>query len=143
MIKVDKEAEIQKVDNERSKSIIEQKMLPRIDDQDKDISSSSLSMYGIDSDDEGIEFVSIQTPSIIIKITPPPMNDEEINNSPITEKIPPERHCSVNSMVLKEEHPSSYVEEIFVSFTFDIHRREVRRKNFTKVKQVDGTMRGI
>ena len=57
-------------------------MLPRIDDQDKDISSSFVYMYDLDSDDEGIEFVSSRTPFIVRQITPPPMNDEEINNSP-------------------------------------------------------------
>ena len=38
MIQVDKEAERQKAYIETSKSIIERKMLPRIDDQDKDTS---------------------------------------------------------------------------------------------------------
>ena len=86
MIQVDKEVERQKVDIERSKSIIEREMLPRIVDQDKD-TSSSISMYDTDPDDEGTEFISSQTPSIVIKSTPPPMNDEEINNSPITKKF--------------------------------------------------------
>lgn len=101
-------------------------------------------MYGIDYNDEGIVFVSSWTPSIIRKITPPLINDEEINSSPITEKISSERHFSVNSVIMKEQHPSSYnIEEIFGSFTFDLHRREVSWKKFRKVKQVDGTMREI
>ena len=75
-------------------------MLPRNDDQDKDTSSSSVSMYDIDSDDEGTKFVLGRNPFIVRQITPPPMNDEEIKNSPIIEKIPSERHCSINSVIL-------------------------------------------
>ena len=74
-------------------------MLPRIDDHDQDTPSSSISMYNLNFDDEGTEFVSNQTPSIVTKITLPPMNEEEINNSPITEKIPFERHYSANSVI--------------------------------------------
>ena len=52
-------------------------------------------MYAIDFDDEGTEFVSRRTPFIVRQITSPPMNDEEINNSPIIEETPSERHCSM------------------------------------------------
>ena len=51
IIQIDKEDE-KKDDIERSKAIIEQKMLPRIDDHDQDTSSSSISMYNLDFDDE-------------------------------------------------------------------------------------------
>ena len=67
-------------------------MLPRIDDHDQDASSSSISMYNLDSNDEGTKFVSIQTPSGVRQITPPPMNEEEINSSLVTNKIPSKRH---------------------------------------------------
>ena len=53
-------------------------------------------MYDIYSNDQGTQFVSSQNPSIVRQITPPPMNYEEINNMPITEKIPSEKHCSAN-----------------------------------------------
>ena len=37
--------------------------------------------------------------------------------------------------ILVEEGPSSYnIEEIFGSFTFDLHQKEVRRNYFQKVK---------
>ena len=109
-------------------------MLRRIDDQDKDMSSSSVSMYDIDSDDVGAKLVSSQIPFIVRKITPPRRNDEEINNSSIIEKISSKRHCSINLVIPKEEHPSSYnIEEIFGSFTFKLHRREVSWKKFRKV----------
>ena len=134
MIQVDTEAKRQKANIERSKSITEWKILPRIDVEDK-FTYSSMSIYGIDFDDEGIEYVSCQTSSTVRKITPPPMNDEEINNLLITDKIPSERYCSINSIILKEEHTSSFnIEEIFGCFTFDLHRREVSWKKFRKVK---------
>ena len=101
MIQIDKEVERKNDDIERSKSIIERKMIPRIDDHYQDTSSSSISMYNLDYDDEGTEFVSIRTPSVVRQITPPPMNEEEINNSPVTEKIPFERHCFANSVILE------------------------------------------
>jgi hypothetical protein len=82
----------------RSKEITKWKMLPRIDDHDKD-TSSSISMYDIDSNDEGTEFISSQTPSIVIKSTPPPMNDEEINISPITEKNYSKRHFLIEVVI--------------------------------------------
>ena len=44
-------------------------------------------------------------------------------------------------MVPEENHPSSYnIKEIFGSFTFNLHKREVSRKRVRKVKQVDGTL---
>ena len=47
-------------------------------------------------------------------------------------------------MILEEENPSSYnIEDIFGSFTFDHHKREVSWEMFRKVKKVDGTMREI
>ena len=65
------------------------------------------------------------------------MHVEEVHSSPITKKVPYERH----SLVQEEDHPSSYIiEEIFGSFTFNLHRREVSRKKVRKVKQVDGTL---
>ena len=47
-------------------------------------------------------------------------------------------------MILKDENPPSYnIEEIFGSFIFNLHRREVSWKIFRKVKQVDGNIREI
>ena len=92
-------------------------------------------MYDIDSDDKGIESISNQTPFIVRQIYPPPMNDEKIINSLITMNISFKIHCFVNSVILEEEHPSSYnIEEIFGSFIFDLHKREVSQKKFRKVK---------
>jgi hypothetical protein len=94
-------------------------------------------MYSLDSSEESSYFLSSRTPNVLIHNTPLPMHEEEIYSSPITKKVPSERH----SMVLEKDHPSSYnIEEIFGSFTFNLHRREVSQKRFRKVKKVDGTL---
>ena len=65
------------------------------------------------------------------------MHMEEVHSSPSIERVPSERH-SVNQV---EDHASSYnIEEIFGSFTFNLHRKEVNRKRVRKVKQSDGTL---
>ena len=43
----------------------------------------------------------------------------------------------------QEGHLSYNIEEVFGSFTFDLHWREVSQKKFRKVKEDDGTMRYI
>ena len=64
------------------------------------------------------------------------MHVEEVHSSPITEKVLP----GIHSMVQEEDHPSSYnVEEIFGSFTFNLHRNEFSQKRVKKVTQHDGT----
>ena len=67
-----------------------------------------------------------------------------MDNSHATVNIPSKKHCSNNSVIQEQEGPSSYnIEEVFGSFTFDLHQREVSRKNFREVKEDDGTMRYI
>ena len=94
-------------------------------------------MYSLDSSEEGSKFLSSWTPTIVIHHTPLLMHEEEVYSSPITKKVPFKRQ----SMVPKEEHPSSYnIEEIFGSFTFNLHSREVSEKRVRKMKQSDGTL---
>lgn len=69
---------------------------------------------------------------------------EEINSSHATFNTPLERHYSNNVGILVAKGPSSYnIEEIFGSFTFDLHRKEVKRKKFWMVKERDGQVREI
>ena len=66
-----------------------------------------------------------QTPTIVIHDAPLPMHMEEVHSSPITEKVPSERH----SVIQEEDHPSSYnIEEIFDAFIFNLCRKEVNWK---------------
>ena len=65
------------------------------------------------------------------------MHLEEVHSTPITEKVPYERHF----VIQEEYHPSSYnIEEIFGAFTFNLHKKEVNQKRVQKVKQSDGTL---
>ena len=65
---------------------------------------------------------------------------DEINSSQATVKIPLERHYSNNVGILVVDGLSSYnIEEIFGSFTFDLHRKEVSIKKFCKFKEIDGS----
>ena len=67
---------------------------------------------------------------------------EEIYSSQAIIKIPSERHYSNNVGIPVVEGPSSYnMKEIFGSFTFDLHRKELSRKEFQKVKGRDGQVR--
>ena len=61
---------------------------------------------------------------------------EEINSSQDTIKIPSEINYSNNVGIPVEEGSSSYkIEEIFGSFIFDLHWKEVRRNRFQKVRK--------
>jgi hypothetical protein len=62
---------------------------------------------------------------------------EEVHSSTIAEKVLFERHFVIH----KEDHPSSYnIEDIFGSFTLNIHKKQVSRKRVRKVKQSDGPL---
>lgn len=96
-----------------------------------------MSMYNLDLDGEYLGVPSHRSPTIVIHDDPLPMHLEEVHSSPITEKVPSERHLVIH----EEEHTSSYnIEEIFGAFTFNLFRKEVSLKRVRKVKQNDGTM---
>ena len=117
MVQIDREDERKKGEIKKKKSII---------DWNTDASSSSISMYNIDFENEDTTFSSSWTLSLRREITPPPEQGEEMYSSQATINIPLEKHCSNNSMVPEHECPSSYnVEGVFGSFTFDLHRREL------------------
>lgn len=135
MVQTNREVERKRDEIENNKAIIE---------RNTGASSSSVSLYNIDSDNEDIACASSRTPSLIREIIPPLEQGEEMDSSHATVKIPSDKHCSNNLVILKQEGPSSYnIEEVFSSFTFDLHRRESSRKKFRKVKEDDGTMRDI
>ena len=55
-------------------------------------------------DQEYSDIPSHQYPTLILPDAPPPMHLEEVHTSPVTEKIPSERHVVIH----EEENPSSY-----------------------------------
>ena len=122
MMQVDKEAEKQRANIEKDKVTIEQNILPRVEDCEDNLSSSSMSMYSLDLGEEGSNFPSNRNPNVVIHNAQLSMHVEGVYNSPITKKVPSERHSTVH----EEDHPSSYnIEEIFGAFTFNFHRKEV------------------
>jgi small-conductance mechanosensitive channel len=83
---------------------------------------------------------SHRSSTIIVHDAPLPMHLEEVHSSPVTDKIPSERH----SVIQEEEDPSIYnIEEIFDVFTFNLYKKEVSRKRIQSVKKNDGTMKEI
>ena len=139
MSKMDKEAKIKKAIEEKSKVSSERKNLVRIEDVEESSSSSSLSMYIIDSNRERSKVPSPRSPTLIeVQI---PNKHEEVHSSPTTDKIPSERHSKIQE---EEEDPSSYnIEEIFEVFTFNLFKKEVSRKRVCNEKQNDGTLKEI
>ena len=71
------------------------KDLPRVEECEEELSSSSISMYNLDFGEEGSEFLSSHTPTIVKHNTPLLMQEEEVYNSPITKKVPFEKHSMV------------------------------------------------
>lgn len=135
MMQIDKEIERKNVINGKRKYIIEHDSIP---------STSSISLYNIDFDNENSNYASSQTPSLIKEAFSPHEQGEEMTIYWATVNISSENHLSNNSMMPEPEGPSSYnIEEIFGCFTFDLHRKEVSKKKFWKVKESDGTLKDI
>ena len=57
MIQVDKEVERQRANIEKNKVTIERNILPRVEDCEENLSSSSMSMYSLDYDEDGSKFL--------------------------------------------------------------------------------------
>ena len=61
-------------------------------------------MYNLDSDGEDSDVPSNQSPAVVLHDASLPMHMEEVHSSPVTEKVPSERHY----VIQEEDHPSSY-----------------------------------
>ena len=48
MMQIDKEDKRQRANFEKNKAIVEQKILPRVEDYERELSSSSISMYTLE-----------------------------------------------------------------------------------------------
>ena len=137
MDQIDKEVERQMSKLEKNKASMQRKNPIRVEDCEKNSSFSSMSMYILDSNGEDLDVPSTQSPTAVLHDSPLPFHMEQVHSSPITENFLSKRHY-VNQ---EEYHLSSYnIKEIFASFTFDLHRKEVSRKRVQKVKQSDGTL---
>ena len=137
---INKEAKFQKAKAEKSKAAIEWRNIIRFEDEEEGSSSSSMSMSNCDSNHEDSDVPSHRSPTVIVNDAPLPMHLEEVNSSPITKKIPSERHL----VIQEDDHPSNYnIEEIFDAFTFNLYKKEVSHKRIRNVKHNDGTMKKL
>ena len=87
MTQIDKEVERQKSNIEENKDTIEKNILPRAEDYDEDSSCSYMSMYRLDSSEEGSKSLSNWTPTVVVHNASLPMHVEEVHSSPITKKV--------------------------------------------------------
>ena len=124
MCKVDKEAELKRAIEERNKIASKRDNIVKIEDEEESSSSSSMFMYSIESDRKGSEVSSRRSPTLVeVQI---PDKHEEVHSSLTTDKNSSERHSKVQE---EEEDPLSYnIDEIFEAFTFNLFKKEVRRK---------------
>ena len=87
----------------------------RIDDE-KSSSSSSMSLYNIESNEKHSKVSSRRTPTLIENEVPEQL--DEVHSSLTTNKNQSERHSQVQQ---EEEDPLNYnIDEIFEAFTFNL-----------------------
>ena len=110
----------------------------RIDDEESS-SSSSMSLYSIESNEKHSKVSSRRTPTMIENQVPEQL--EEVHSSLTTDKNQSERHSQVQQ---EEEDPLNYnIDEIFEAFTFNLCKKEVSQKRIRNEKQNDGTFKEV
>ena len=118
MSRMDKEVELKKDIEVKNKGPSEWVNIVRIKEEESS-SSSSMSLYNIDSNKRDSEISSRQTPTL--RGTEVPKNLEEVHSSLTMDKNQSERHSQVQQ---EEEDPSSYnIGEIFEAFTFNLYKK--------------------
>ena len=80
---------------EKNKASMERKIPIRVKDCEESSSSSSISMYNLDSDGEDSYVPSNQSPTVVLHDAPLPAHMEEVHSSPITKKVLSERHSMI------------------------------------------------
>ena len=138
MSQIDKEAEQKKAMEEKSKVSSERLNIVSINDEESS-SSSSMSLYNIESHGKDLEISSQRTATLVENQVPKQL--EEAHSYSTTDKNQSERHSQVHQ---EEEDPLSYnIDEIFEAFTFNLHKREVSGKRIRNEIQNDGTLREV
>ena len=120
MSQIDKEAELRRTIEVKGKVSSEQMNTIRIEDEESS-SSSSMSLYNIESNRKDSEVSSRRSPTLLeAQVLDKP---EEVHSSPTTDKYQSERHSQVQQ---EEEDLSGYnIDEIFEVFTFNLCKKEV------------------
>ena len=138
MSQIDKEAEQKKAIEVKRKSLSGKLNIVRIDDEESS-SSSSMSLYSIESNENHSKVSSRRTPTTIENQVPEQL--DEVHSSPTTDKNQSERHSQVQQ---EEEDPLSYnIDEIFEAFTSNLCKKQVSRKRIRNEKHNDGTFKEV
>ena len=138
MSQIDKEEKLKRAIEVKHKDSSEQVNIVRIEDEESS-SSSSMSLYNIESDRKDLEVSSHRSPTLLEAQVPD--KPEEVHNSLTRDKNQSERHSQVQQ---QEEDPSSYnIDEIFEVFTFNLYKNEVSRKRIRIETQNDGTLKEV
>ena len=136
MSQIDKEAEQKKAIEVKSKALSWKLNIVRIDDEESS-SSSSMSLYNIESNEKHSEVSSRRTPTMIEIQAPKQLVG--VHSSPTMDKNQSERHPQVQH---EEQDPLSYnIDEIFEAFTFNLCKKVVSQKRIRNEKQNDGTFK--
>ena len=138
MSQIDKEAEQKKAIEVKNKASSGKLNIVRIDDEESS-SSSSMSLYNIESNEKQSEVSSRRTPTMIENQVPE--QPEEVHSSWTMDKNQSERHSQVQR---EEEDLLSYnIDEIFEAFTFNLCKKEVSWKRIRNEKHNDGTFKEV
>ena len=138
MSELDKEGNLKRSLELKHKVSSEQVNIVRIEDEESS-SSSSMSLYNIESDKKESEESSHRSLTLVEAQIPD--KPKEVHSSTTTDKNPSKRHSQVQE---EEEDPSSYnIDEIFEAFTFNLYRKEVSQKRIRNEKQNDGTLKEV
>ena len=123
MSQIDKEVEQERAIEVKSKISSERLNIVRIYDEESS-SSSSMSLYSIESNEKRSEVSSQRTPTMIENQVPE--QPEEVHSSPTTNKNQSESHSQVQQ---EEEDMLNYnIDEVFKAFTFNLCKKEVSQK---------------
>ena len=138
MSQIDKEAELKRAIEVKHKVSSDWVNIVRIEDEESS-SSSSMSLYNIESERKDSEVSSHRPPTLVeSQVRDKP---KEVQSSLTTDNNPSERHSQVQQ---EEEDLSSYnIDEIFEAFTFNLYRKEVSQKRIRNEKQNDGTLKEV
>ena len=110
----------------------------RIDDEESS-SSSSMSLYNIESNEKHSKVSTRRTPTMIENQDP--KQPDEVHSSPTADKNQSERHSQIQQT---EEDQFNYnIDEVFEAFIFNLCKKEVSQKWIRNERQNDGTYKEV
>ena len=138
MLQIDREAEKKKAIEVKCKVSSGKLNIVKIDDEESS-SSSSMSLYSIESNEKHSEVSSRRTPTMIENQDPEQL--DEVHSSPTADKNQSERQSQIQQT---EEDQLNYdIDEVFEAFTFNLSKKEVSQKWIRNERQDDGTYKEV